>query len=220
MFCPPRTIEQFVHYYTFLVNWNRHTNLTALTDFEDYAVKHVLDSLLPTRFFSAENMSLADVGSGAGFPGIPLKLYCPSVDLSLLDAAAKRVRFLEACCQHLNVKAEILQIRAEDAGRGNLRERFDRVCARAVASLPVLVEYCLPLVRPGGQFVALKGPRASDELDFAQGAIVKLGGEIGAVHEYELMGTERRTIIIINKTQATPEKYPRKPGIPGKKPLR
>jgi len=213
-----RALDDLCQYYEVLVLWNKKTNLTALTSPQDYVYKHIYDSLYAARFFDTFS-SLVDVGSGAGFPGLPLKLVYPSIKLYLMEAAGKKIRFLEHCCRELDVEAKILHSRAEEVGRGPLREQFDVATTRAVAALTVISEYCLPLLRQGGLFIALKGPDGGKEGLAAQQAVKLLGGEIQDIHRYSLPTGEGRSIVVVEKLRSTPEKFPRRPGIPTKRPL-
>lgn len=214
---------QFDLYYQELVNWNEKMNLTSITEKDEVAVKHFFDSLSAAFFMSFQGpLSICDVGSGAGFPGIPLKILFPDLRLTIVDSLAKRLKFLDQLVSVLDLdQVHLEHDRAETFGhRAEAREQYDRVMARAVANLSVLSEYCLPLVRTGGLFIAMKGLNASQEMTDAQQAIKKLGGSVHRKIDLELpesMGS--RTIIIIRKDRPTPVKYPRKPGIPAKKPL-
>lgn len=217
----PFVLERFARYYELLVETNKVMNLTALTAPEDVAVKHMVDSLLAYDASMGER-SLADVGTGAGFPGLPLKLYCPSIRLTLIDSLAKRLGFLEKVTEELGLSdVRLLHLRAEDAGhRAELREAFDFVTARAVARLSVLSEYCLPLVKVDGSFIALKGSKHAEETEEAREAIKLLGGKIIRVIPVKLPGLDDgRAIIVIRKVKATPAAYPRKAGTPEKQPL-
>lgn len=216
-----RQLQQFSRYYELLIATNKVMNLTAITEPEEVAVKHMVDSLLA---YSEElqGQTLADVGTGAGFPGVPLKIYCPSLKVTLIDSLGKRLNFLQQVISELGLTAiECVHLRAEDAGRNKQhRERYDFVTARAVARLSVLAEYCLPLVRPGGQFIALKGSRFAEEIDEGQAAVKILGGEILSAEPVKLPGLDDgRAIIKISKKKKTPAQYPRKAGTPEKQPL-
>jgi 16S rRNA (guanine527-N7)-methyltransferase len=225
---PDAARAQFLRYAALLREWNEKINLTAITDDEGIAVRHLLDSLtlLPDvrdmqARFPNRQVSLVDVGTGAGFPGLPLKIACPELDVVLVDSLAKRVRFLETVIAELGLKGiRAVHGRAEDAARDkHLREKFDLATARAVAPLPVLCEYCLPFVRTGGQFLAMKG-QAADEMEGAARAIKILGGELAAITVFQLPGTDmNRTIIRIAKIWPTPGTYPRKAGKVEKDPL-
>lgn len=213
-------INQFIKYYELLTETNKVMNLTALTDPKDVAVKHFIDSL--TAYDPAmHNATVADVGTGAGFPGVPLKIFDPTIKLTLLDSLAKRLKFLDTLVVELGLQnVTTVHARAEDAGKNkNLREQFDFVTARAVARLNVLVEFCLPLVKVGGKFVAMKGD-AQDEIDEAENAIKLLGGKIAEMKNIKLPNLEdKRTLVIIEKIKTTPNKYPRKAGTATKEPL-
>jgi 16S rRNA (guanine527-N7)-methyltransferase len=215
-------LEQFNIYYKLLVETNKQLNLTALTSPEDVAVKHIIDSLLAfeDKFFTGR--SLIDVGSGAGFPGIPLKIYCPSLKVVLLDSLAKRLKFLETVIAELKLQEiSCVHMRAEDAGQNKLyRGQFDLVTARAVAKLAVLAELCLPLVKVGGFFIALKGSKYQTELEESARSLKVLGGELVQAEPVTLPGLDDgRAIIRIKKIKPTPEAYPRKAGLPAKKPI-
>lgn len=217
--CSQQILDKFCRYYELLIDWNQHTNLTALTAPLDFVYKHVLDSVLPVRFLALGNSALVDVGTGAGFPGLPLKLISPEIQLFLVDASRKRVDFLRHCCARLEVDGKVVHARAEELGRGSYREFFDLAVTRAVASLPVISEYCLPLLRPGGLFAALKGPGGKEEAEAAGTAVSLLGGELRAVHRYRLPQGDERSLVLVDKVSPSPRRYPRRPGIPAKKPL-
>lgn len=211
--------EKLALYYKLLLDWNNRANLTAITTPEDFLIKHVADSLWLIKLASLSG-SLADVGTGAGFPGLLLKISNPQLSLTLIDSSAKRVNFLRYCCQELAIEAEIIEERVENLGRFALRERFDWVVARALAQLPVLAEYCLPLVNLGGVFVAYKGPQYSRELEDAAKAVNLLGGRYERFEKFVLPDGGQRTLIFIRKKSATPAKYPRRAGLPTKRPLK
>lgn len=212
------TVDKFIKYKELLVEWNNKFNLTAITDDEGIAVKHFIDSLT-IRDYVIGSTRLADVGTGAGFPGIPLKLAGFKGEVVLMDSLKKRVGFLQTVIDELELEnCSAVHIRAEDAGRGEYREAFDRVTARAVANLPVLCEYCLPLVKKGGTFIAMKGPEAEAELKASTNAVIKLGGKYKSSKKIRLADFERQ-LIIIDKIKHTPGIYPRKAGTPKKKPL-
>lgn len=210
-------LEQLALYATLLVDWNTRINLTALTAPQDIEQKHFLDSLLFAANPEVQGR-LVDVGTGAGFPGIVAKIYKPSLALTLMEPTGKRVRFLEDVVAQLGFEATIVKERAEEAARKGWRESFDIATARAVAALPVLCEYCLPLVRVGGTFIAMKGDVA-EELAGAQAAIGKLGGGTARVSEYALPDGAARTLVFIPKKGPTPPLYPRNGGTIRKKPL-
>jgi len=211
-------LKQLVKYKDMLVEWNEKFNLTTITDDEGIAVKHFVDSLTILDMVKGRK-NLADVGTGAGFPGIPLKIAGFTGEVVLMDSLGKRVDFLEAVISELGLSGcQAIHIRAEDAGRGELRETFDVVTARAVANLPVLCEYCLPLVRKGGIFIAMKGPETGEEIRISKNSIEKLGGRLKKTEKLMLDDYER-TIVIIEKIKNTPGIYPRKAGTPKKRPL-
>ena len=214
-------LAQFTHYYELLVETNKVMNLTAITAPEEVAVKHMVDSLLAYED-GMQGKTLVDVGTGAGFPGVPLKIYCPSLRVTLVDSLGKRLRFLEQVIDELGLKGiRCEHLRAEDAGRSKKhREQYDYVTARAVARLSVLSEYCLPLAKKGGQFIALKGSRFAEEIEEGEAAVKILGGKIISAEPVKLPGLDDgRAIIKIAKIKATPAQYPRKAGTPEKQPL-
>jgi 16S rRNA (guanine527-N7)-methyltransferase len=215
--------QQFERYLELLLEWNQKFNLTAITEPEDVWIKHFLDSLLITRAQAWQGKGLvADLGSGAGFPGIPLKILCPDLQVVLFEASAKKTEFLNMVCMALgleNIKA--VHLRAEDAGQSKLyRETFDWVVSRAVASLSVLAEYGLPLLKINGILAAYKGPGYLQELEDASRALKTLGGTLMGAESAELpKNLGHRHIVLIQKTSPTPAAYPRKAGMPGRKPL-
>lgn len=203
-----------------LVEYNARVNLTAITDPEGIEDKHLLDSLLFAARPEVQG-KLVDVGTGAGFPGIVAKIYRPGLALTLMEPTGKRVTFLEWVCGELGLTdVAFVKERAEEAARKQWREAFDVAGARAVAALPVLAEYCLPLVRVGGVFLAMKGATGADELAQAGGAIRRLGGESAGVTECALPGGDRRTLILCRKISQTPTQYPRNGGKIAKAPLK
>ncbi|MFO7171750.1 MAG: 16S rRNA (guanine(527)-N(7))-methyltransferase RsmG [Bacillota bacterium] len=205
--------------------WNRLVNLTGITDLGEMVVKHTLDSAaLLGRVPVSPGMRVLDVGTGAGFPGVVLGLLVPGVRLSLLDSLQKRCRFLEHLCQVLwpgDREVEVLWGRAEEWGhRPGYREAYDLVTARAVAEMRVLAELCLPFVRVGGRFVALKGPGGRQEVAEAARALATLGGEVTGLWEVTLpAGAGERLLVEVTKVRPTPALYPRRPGVPEKRPL-
>lgn len=214
-------LAQFTRYYELLVETNKVMNLTAITEPEEVAVKHMVDSLLAYED-GMQGKTLVDVGTGAGFPGVPLKIYCPSLKVTLVDSLGKRLRFLQQVIDELGMKGiRCEHLRAEDAGRSKKhREQYDYVTARAVARLSVLSEYCLPLAKKGGQFIALKGSRFAEEIEEGETAVKILGGKIISAEPVKLPGLDDgRAIIKIAKIKATPAQYPRKAGTPEKQPL-
>ena len=214
--------DRFALYCTELQEWNRRMNLTAITDDEGVAEKHFADSLLPlTMVTLPAGASLVDVGSGAGFPGLPMALARPDLRVTFLDSLQKRLTFLAQLTQKLEVPARMLHARAEDAGQDpQYREQFDIATARAVANLNTLAEYCLPLVKVGGNFLAMKGASGEEELTAARGAIKKLGGEYRETRTLHLPGGDTRTLILCKKISQTPTAYPRNGGKIAKSPLK
>lgn len=213
--------EKFYLYTKLLLEWNEKINLTAITEPDDIITKHFIDSLTINKYVN-KNSKIIDVGTGAGFPGIPLKIIEDSYDITLLDAINKRLNFLNDVIIKNNLKnIQTIHYRAEEAGKNKLyRESFDIATSRAVAALNVLVEYLLPLVKVGGKCICMKGSNVKEEIKEAQNAIKMLGGEIEQIEEFLLPGTDiRRTIIIIKKVSNTSNKYPRKAGTPVKEPI-
>jgi 16S rRNA (guanine527-N7)-methyltransferase len=208
-------LEQFETYFRLLVEWNEKINLTAITDAEGVAVKHFADCLTFFNHIEPKNSaSIIDVGTGAGFPGVVLKIARPDINLTLLDSLNKRLVFLQEVLDKIGLDAQIIHSRAEDgANKPELRESFDFAVSRAVAQLNVLSEYCLPYVKVGGSFVALKGPSAKQEIANADKALNILGGKVKASHEFTLpLDGSERTIIEISKAHHTPKTYPRNSG--------
>ncbi len=218
-----RQLEQLTIYYERLVERNKHVNLTALTAPEDVAVKHMIDSFLAWRQdVFTPGASLCDVGTGAGFPGLALKIYQPALKVTLMDSLAKRLAFLQELIDELKLTdVTVCHMRAEDAGRAAAhREKYDVVTARAVARLSVLAEYTLPLVKVGGYFVAMKGSKYEEELADARQALQKLGGRLEAVVPASLPGLDDgRAILYIKKVSPCAAAYPRRAGLPEKNPL-
>ena len=213
-------IASLEKYYYNLVDYNNKVNLTAITEPKEVAVKHFIDSMLLTRAEIKPNASVADVGTGAGFPSMPVKIIRPDIDLTLIDSLNKRLVFLQQLCDELCVQAATIHSRAEEAARQKqLRESFDVVCARAVAKLYELCELCLPLVKKGGIFVAMKGPSPQQEIDEAKRAISELGGQLAEVKSFTLPDMSGRSLVIIQKTSTTPTKYPRQSAKIAKNPL-
>ena len=208
-------------YAELLCERNEQVNLTAITDPEGIAVKHFFDSIYPfTLFELPEGASLIDVGTGAGFPSCPLRVWREDIRLTLLDSLNKRINFLNELSDAIGLEADCVHGRAEEFGRKpDYRERFDIATARAVANLTDLCEYCLPFVKVGGLFAALKGSSGGEELENAKPAIKLLGGRTEKVIEYTLPGGDGRTLILIKKLSPTPAKYPRNAGQMKKRPL-
>lgn len=207
--------EQFQKYFELLVEWNEKMNLTAITDESGVALKHFADSLSLLNFVDIpQNSSLADVGTGAGFPGVVLKIARPDIKLTLIDSLNKRLVFLGEVCAQLGIEAELIHSRAEDGARDEkLRENFDFAVSRAVARMNVLSEYCLPYVKVGGAFCAMKGAQANEEFKESLNAINTLGGKLENKYFFELPenGGER-AIAVVRKVRNTPQKYPRQSG--------
>lgn len=206
--------SQFEKYYQLLIEWNEKMNLTAITEPTEVAIKHFYDSI--TFLFHIdikEYGKVIDVGTGAGFPGIPLKIMRPDIQLTLLDSLNKRLVFLQEVCDNIGIDAEIIHKRAEEGGRDkNLREKFDIATSRAVANMNTLSEYLMPFVKVKGKMVAMKGKNGADELENAKGAIKTLNGEIVKCDEFLLPNGDERTIIVVNKKSHTPMQYPRQGG--------
>ena len=205
-----RLVEGFVRYEELLMEWNGKMNLTAIKDGREITVKHFIDSLTPALTGRIpKNGTFVDVGSGAGFPGVPLTMLYPELGTILVDSLGKRVRFLQELTVALGVTADCVHSRAEGLGQTSYREQCDVVTARAVANLSVLCEYCLPLAKVGGVFLAMKGPEVEEELEAAGDALELLGGKVGEVYPFTLPDGSRRNIIAIEKIAPTPKKYPR-----------
>lgn len=221
-----RHLAAFKTCYRELVDWNQRFNLTAITDREGVLVRHFLDSLSCLKVLPPEELAGArviDVGAGAGFPGLPLKFVCPEMQLTLLEATGKKVAYLEHVVHTLGLRrVQVIHGRAEDLGRDPAhREQYDWALARAVAEMPTLVEYLLPLVRVGGAMLAQKGEGAAAEVHRAAVAITTLGGRVRQLSPVELRGlAETRYLVVVDKVSATPENYPRRPGVPKKRPLK
>lgn len=209
--------EKLVKLCDFMVEYNKNVNLTSITDFEEVVVKHFVDSVLP--FFMVDipqGSSFIDVGTGAGFPALPLLVVRPDLKGTLCDSLNKRCVYLELVCKEIGVKAEIIHARSEELGRKK-RECFDFATARAVAAMPVLSEYCVPFVKVGGSFIALKS--VNEDIDSAAGAVAKLGGEISLIKDYTIPNGDSRRLVVVKKISQTPTKYPRSSANISKKPL-
>ena len=216
--------EQFNRYYDLLIDWNERINLTAITDKDAVWLKHFKDSVSISNIIDMNKVdSVIDVGTGAGFPGIPLKIMYPHINLTLLDSLDKRVKFLNTVIDELELNnVYAIHGRAEDIAQDNsYRERFDLCVSRAVASLPVLTELCVPFVKVGGCFVSYKSEKAKEEIIEAGKAISILGASLSDVKEFNLSDDDNlRVLIKLNKINSTPKNYPRRAGIPGKKPIK
>jgi len=216
-------LDAFDRYYHLLIEWNTRINLTAITEYDQVIVKHFLDSIsiAPLLRPFATRGRLVDIGTGAGLPGIPLKIVLPDWHVTLLEATGKKVDFLNHVIAQLDlVDTFAIHIRAEDAGQQPAyREQFDVAVARAVAQMATLVEYALPLVRVGGWFIAQKGVDIDDELQHAARALDKLGGRVRQIVPVQLPGLDIRHLIVVEKIAHTPIKYPRRAGLPERKPL-
>ncbi len=212
-------LDQFYTMMNLLLSWNEKINLTAITDPEEIIVKHFVDSLTISSYLK-QGATVIDVGTGAGFPGIPLKIARPDLTITLLDSLGKRVKFLEEVIHNLKlIQIKAIHARAEDYAQQN-REQYDVATSRAVAKLSVLTEYLLPFVTVGGIAVSMKGAEIKEELKEAEKAIHVLGGKIEEAKSFSLLATEmKRNIIVLKKVSSTPQKYPRKAGIPAKEPI-
>ncbi|AKL93156.1 16S rRNA (guanine(527)-N(7))-methyltransferase RsmG [Staphylococcus capitis] len=214
--------EQFQTYYQLLVEWNEKMNLTSITEEHDVYLKHFYDSITPSFYYDFDGeLSICDVGAGAGFPSIPLKIVFPELKVTIVDSLNKRIQFLNHLAAELGLQdVSFVHDRAESYGKGAYRESYDIVTARAVARLTVLSELCLPLVKKGGQFIALKSSKGEEELQEANFAINILGGNVKETFSFELPeDAGERQMIVIDKRRQTSKKYPRKPGTPNKSPL-
>ena len=216
-------IQQFITYYELLLEWNSFINLTAITEYNEVIIKHFIDSIsLVNACDLSKNVKVIDVGTGAGFPGIPLKIVFPNLQITLLDSLNKRVKFLNEVIQKLGLaNIDTIHGRAEDIAKMELyREKYDICVSRAVANLSTLSEYCLPFVRINGCFVSYKSEKITEEMKTAKRAIELLGGKINGQKEFILPESDiNRNLFIINKVKATPKKFPRKAGLPVKEPI-
>lgn len=222
---------RFMKYYELLIEWNKVMNLTAITDFDEVCKKHFIDSLSLIKAYDLSHdihsglyspVSVIDLGTGAGFPGIPLKIAFPELKITLLDSLNKRVNFLQTVIDKLGLEnIDAIHGRAEDFSKeGILREKFDLCVSRAVANLSTLSEYCLPYVKVGGKFISYKSEKAAEEINGAKKAISVLGGKIENQIEFTIPNSDiYRNLVIISKNKKTSAKYPRKAGIPAKNPI-
>lgn len=217
-----KQISQFMDYKDMLLEWNEKMNLTAITDEREIMLKHFADCLMICSDLDLDGKKVIDVGTGAGFPGVPVKIACPGAQMTLLDSLNKRINFLKELSEKLGLEnVDCVHMRAEDGGSDkNLRESFDLCISRAVANLAVLSEYCLPFVKVGGTFISMKGPDVEEEVNEAKKAIKVLGGEIKAIKKMEIPETDIvHSLIFIEKVKPTPAKYPRKAGKAKKEPI-
>ena len=222
-----KQIKQFDQYYDLLVEWNSFMNLTAITEFDEVCQKHFLDSLsivkaYPDHYFEENTFQLIDIGTGAGFPSIPIKIVFPNLKFTLVDSLNKRIKFLNEVIDQLQLSdCTAVHGRAEDlAKNSSYREQYDFCVSRAVANLSTLCEYCMPYVKVGGRFVSYKSEKITEEAEKAKHAIFVLGGKSERQVEFTLSDSDiYRNIYIIQKEKITPKKYPRKAGLPSKEPL-
>lgn len=217
-----KQLNQFYEYMQLLIGWNEKINLTTITAPEEIILKHFIDSLTVNKYIE-KNKNIADVGTGAGFPGIPLKIYRPDLKVVLVDSLNKRINFLNAVISKLDLEdIDTVHSRIEDFGKDKkYRERFDYVTARAVANLATLSEYLIPISKIEGQCICMKGNDIKEEVDNSRNAIKTLGGKISKIDYFELPDSDiSRNMIIIDKIKNTPNKYPRKAGLPSKEPLK
>lgn len=223
IFLEEEQINQFYKYMNILIEWNKNINLTAITDPKEVILKHFIDSIYVLKNIEiSSNSSVIDIGTGAGFPGIPLKIVRKDLNVTLLDSLNKRIMFLDNVINNLGLKdISTIHGRAEEMGKNKkYREMFDYAISRAVANLTVLSEYMIPFVKLGGKSICMKGGNIKEELENSQKALGILGGNLIHVEEFNLLDTDiKRSLIIIEKCKITPIKYPRKPGTPVKEPL-
>ena len=219
-----KQIEQFLMFYEMMINTNQVMNLTSITEPVEVMDKHFVDSLAVKRIYDLnQKVSVIDVGTGAGFPGIPLKIVFPEIHIVLLDSLNKRVKFLKDVVEALELQnVECIHGRSEDIGRTDeYREKFDLCVSRAVANLSVLSELCIPFVKIGGRFISYTAGKRAEDIEDAKTAVTKLGGKIRRVEEFSLPGTElERVFVEIEKIKETERKYPRKAGMPERMPLK
>ena len=215
-------VQQFIDYFDLLVEWNEKMNLTAITESDEVLVKHFADSVISGKMLDYNAYkSLVDIGTGAGFPGIPLKIVYPHLQVTLVDALNKRVQFLNVVIETLGLdNIDALHGRAEDLARTSMRDHYDLCVSRAVSQLNVLCEYCMPFIRPGGLFISYKGSKTLEELENSSNAIELLGGQLKEVTDQVSLSKQiKRGFVIIDKISDTDDKYPRRAGKPLKKPL-
>ena len=217
-----KQIDKFYEYMNLLLEWNEKINLTAIVDKDEIILKHFIDSITISKYIPS-GTRIIDVGTGAGFPGIPLNIIRDDVDIVLLDSLQKRINFLDTIIKELNLKKiETIHSRVEELAKNKkYREKFDIATSRAVANLSTLSEYMIPLVKVGGQAICMKGALIEEELEDSKKAISVLGGKVDKLYNFNLPNTDiKRNIVIIDKISNTPIKYPRKPGTPSKEPIR
>lgn len=209
--------NQYFRLYEFMVEYNKNVNLTSIIDFEEVVIKHYIDSVLPFNMFPpSDGESFIDVGTGAGFPALPLLIFRSDLKGTLCDSLQKRCTYLEKACVLIGVKAEIIHVRSEELGRLR-REQYDFSTARAVSAMPVLSEYCIPFVKVGGYFIALKS--VNEDISAAEKAVRLLGGEIEEIKDYKIPNGDDRRLVRVRKISQTPTKYPRSTANISKKPL-
>ncbi|MFR3497545.1 MAG: 16S rRNA (guanine(527)-N(7))-methyltransferase RsmG [Paraclostridium bifermentans] len=222
--CSDETIDKFSKYREILVEWNQKMNLTGIEEEKEVYIKHFLDSVAAVKKgYIKDGMSIIDVGTGAGFPGLPLRICLENSKVTLLDSLNKRINFLSEVCININIDdIELIHGRAEDFGKDEkYREQYDIATARAVAGLPILMEFCVPFIKVGGYFVCLKGPNADTELEESRKAMEVLGLEFVEKIDVELPEIElKHNIVVFKKVNSTPAKYPRKAGKPVKTPIK
>ena len=216
-------VEQFLKYFELLVEWNGFMNLTAITEYDEVMKKHFVDSLSLIKAYDVDReVSVIDVGTGAGFPGLALKIAYPKLQVTLLDSLNKRILFLNEVIKQLGLEGiETVHGRAEDFAKpGMLRGKFDLCVSRAVANMSTLAEYCLPYVKTGGEFISYKSEKMEEEMNKAKSAITLLGGKFEKSEEFYLPDSDiYRNLVVIKKIKETPKKFPRKAGLPSKEPL-
>ena len=218
-----RQIEQFMDFYELLAETNKVMNLTAITAYEDVVIKHFVDSTLSMKIIDLNKFNtIIDVGTGAGFPGIPLKILYPHLKITLLDSLNKRIRFLDSVVNDLGLEdVTLIHGRAEDAGRDlNHREKYDLCVSRAVANLSTLSEYCTPFIKVEGEFISYKASNSEEEINSSKSAVSKLGCEIKWIKNMKIPDSDiERTFVCISRKKTLSSRYPRKSGIPSKEPL-